>query len=556
MADLIDAPFDRSIPPDRAGFSRLASLWLTGQVHFDALRAAPRRYMVALKWRVLGKKVRARGQMAPLLAMSPRAYRLWAMHADRAARQASLPDPARPIIALIDAGTNNDPGDAALLARTQASLRAEGLPFFQVGGAHSSSLSDVAAAIDWQADPWIMPALVGDTVAVGTAAAYRAAMAETKARVIYADDDVFLKGRFRDSPHFKPDWNSALFEHFDYLTGACIVRAGRDALSAVADRADWAQRLVSGQAAGSPVAPLHLRAVLHHRRVRPSPAVPARPLALHPELPSLSVIVPTRNRRDLLSTCLDGLEKTHYPDLEIIVVDNDSDDQETLAYLASLEAPRYRVIRHSGPFNYSAINNRAVDAARGTLICLLNNDIEIIEPDWLRIMATSALRPDVGAVGARLLYPDGRIQHAGVVIGVGNAAGHAHRFLRPEQAGYFQRHNLPQFTAAVTAACLVVARDRFLAVGGLDEQNFAVAFNDVDLCLRLNAQGWQSFYEPRATLFHHESVSRGLDRDPIGAARFAGELSALQRLWQTNVIVDPFHHPQLSRASEQFSIGL
>jgi GT2 family glycosyltransferase len=172
------------------------------------------------------------------------------------------------------------------------------------------------------------------------------------------------------------------------------------------------------------------------------------------------------------------------------------------------------------------------------------------------MMATQALRDDVGAVGAQLLYPDGRVQHAGVVIGVGNAAGHAHRFVAPGDMGYFRRHALPQFTSAVTAACLVVARERFLAVGGLDAQSFPVAFNDVDLCLRLNQRGWQSLYEPRAVLVHHESVSRGLDLDPVGAARFAGELAALQRIWHTDRIVDPYHHPQLSRAAEQFSIAL
>jgi len=142
------------------------------------------------------------------------------------------------------------------------------------------------------------------------------------------------------------------------------------------------------------------------------------------------------------------------------------------------------------------------------------------------------------------------------VIGVGNAAGHAHRFLYPDEQAYFRRHALPQFTSAVTAACLLVQRDRFMAVGGLDERHFPVAFNDVDLCLRLNQRGWQSLYEPRATLIHHESVSRGLDQDPVGAARFADELAALKRIWKTDEIIDPFHHPDLSRASERFAIAL
>jgi GT2 family glycosyltransferase len=270
----------------------------------------------------------------------------------------------------------------------------------------------------------------------------------------------------------------------------------------------------------------------------------------------VSVIIPTRNRLDLLSTCIAGLASADYSDLEVIVVDNDSEDPATLDFLETLQERGMRVLRHAGPFNYSAINNRAVAEATGDLVCLLNNDVAMLSPDWLTIMATQALRDDVGAVGAQLLYPDGRIQHAGVVIGVGNAAGHAHRFLRPDDAGYFRRHALPQFVSAVTAACLVVRRDRFLAVGALDETRFPVAFNDVDLCLRLNERGWQSFYEPRAVLVHHESVSRGFDRDPVRAARFAGELAALQERWRTNSIVDPFHHPMLSRASEQFVIGL
>lgn len=303
-------------------------------------------------------------------------------------------------------------------------------------------------------------------------------------------------------------------------------------------------------------APVHLPKMLHRRCSRPLPVIPAAPAIKDRDLPPVSIIVPTRNRVDLLRTCLDGVAETAYPDIEVIIVDNDSDDPETLAYLNGLDPARHKIIRQSGAFNFSAINNRAAREARGHLLCLLNNDIEMTRPDWLRIMAVQAQRVDVGAVGARLLYPDGRIQHAGVVIGMGNAAGHAHKLLQPDEEGYFQRHSLPQFTTAVTAACLVVEKEKYMAVDGLNEMDFAVAFNDVDFCLRLNQRGWQSFYEPRATLIHHESVSRGLDRDSVGAARFAKELSALQRLWRTDEVTDPFHHPQLSRASEKFVIAL
>jgi GT2 family glycosyltransferase len=396
--------------------------------------------------------------------------------------------------------------------------------------------------------------MAGDVLANGAGETYRAAAAATAdARIIYADDDLLDAAGARTTPHFKNDWNGELFRHFDYLTGACIVRARMEHLAALPGD-DWAARLVAS-AAGQGT-PLHIPRVLHHRRSRPSPRVPAMPETGQGDLPSVSVIVPTRNRLDLLRTCLGGAARTDYPEIEVIIVDNGSDDPATLAYLAALDPVRHKVLRHPGPFNFSAINNRAAGEAKGHLLCFLNNDIEAIGPDWLRPMASQAVRGDVGAVGAQLLYPDGRIQHAGVVLGIGGAAAHAHRLLRPNEEGYFRRHALPQFVSAVTAACLVVTRERFLAVGGFDDRNFAVAFNDVDLCMRLNQRGWQAFYEPRATLIHHESLSRGFDRDPEGTARFARELAALRRQWGTSEKIDPFHHPQLSPFSERFVVRL
>jgi GT2 family glycosyltransferase len=209
-----------------------------------------------------------------------------------------------------------------------------------------------------------------------------------------------------------------------------------------------------------------------------------------------------------------------------------------------------------GAFNFSTLNNRAVDHLQSDLLCFLNNDIEMIDSDWLALLVRQAVRPEIGAVGARLLYPDGTLQHAGVFTGIGGGAAHGHRFQKPGDHGYFARALLPQRVSAVTAACLVVSRDKFLAVGGFDERNFPVAFNDVDLCLRLNERGWQSFYEPRAVLVHHESKTRGSDRDKSNRQRFAEELAALKRKWQTDEQIDPFHHPNLSRFCEQFVIAV
>ncbi|QIK78091.1 glycosyltransferase family 2 protein [Sphingomonas piscis] len=270
----------------------------------------------------------------------------------------------------------------------------------------------------------------------------------------------------------------------------------------------------------------------------------------------MTVIIPTRNGCDLLRLCVEGLRSTDYPNVRLIVVDNGSDDPSTLRYLEELERGGASVLRMPGPFNYSSLNNRAVEQASTELLCFLNNDVEMIDGDWLSLLAAHAVQSDVGAVGARLLYPDRSVQHAGVVLGVGGGAGHAHRLVPEGEEGYFSRHLLPQEVTAVTAACLVVERSKFLKVGGFDEDLFPVAFNDVDLCLKLNAAGWGSVYEPRASLIHHESKSRGKDSARRNRVRFASELLALKRKWKTDQRRDPFHHPHLSPFTEQFLIAV
>jgi GT2 family glycosyltransferase len=523
--------------------------WLAVRVHVEALLREPAAYVTATKWQVLRKRMRARAQFAALLSGSPSAYRRWALLRD------GRTPASRPGVPLIIALVK-DLREGGDLAGTLVSLASESIHGHVVGPDAARDLERIANEIDWSARPWLLPITSGDLVSSGAAQAYRTAVASSDLPLIYADDDLTDDQGRRTNPHLKPDWNPPLFEHLDYLTGACILRAEREMLlGAGAAGADWDRAFVA-QVVASAADVDHVRQVLHTRRSRPRARLPIAPLPIAPALPPVSVIIPTRNRADLLRTCINGVLATDYPALEIIVADNDSDEPATIAYLETLARQGITILPQPGPFNYSTINNAAVAVARGNIICLLNNDIEVLAPDWLAMMATQAMRADVGAVGAQLLYPDGRIQHAGVVIGVGNAAGHAHRFVRPEEEGYFHRHAFPHFVSAVTAACLVMQRERYLAVGGLDAENFAVAFNDVDLCLRLNARGWQSFYEPRAVLVHHESVSRGLDTDSVGAARFARELAALQRIWRTDSTVDPFHHPNLSRACEKYVLNL
>ncbi|WP_298199280.1 glycosyltransferase family 2 protein [Novosphingobium sp.] len=515
--------------------------------HGEAACRFPAPWLTAFWWRLCGKRVRARAQFAPLLAQTRWAYAIWLRQEPDPVGE--MPELAPQIVALVEPGIDQ--------AETVTRLADQGVPCIAIGTPSCPTLADVSGLIDPEEGAWLMPIPAGDVLAVGAWAAYRAAAAQTDARIVFADDDLIDHAGTRSTPHFKPCWNPELQIHHDLLTGSCIVKVTRQDLCDL-PRENWAAQLIGRVIKATPGA-VHIPHILHHRRSRPAPRAPAPIVGRPQDCPAVSVIIPTRNRADLLRTCIDGLVRTAYPDLEIIVVDNGSDDAATIAYLGELAARGCTVLRDPGDFNFSRMNNTAARIARGDMLLLLNNDIEMRDDTWLSAMVTQALRPEVGAVGARLLYPDGRIQHAGVIVGLGGGAGHAHRLLAPDAPGYFLRHNLPQFVSAVTAACLLVRRACYEAVGGLDERHFPVAFNDVDFCLRLNARGWQSFYEPRATLIHHESVSRGFDRDPVGAARLARELAALQGRWHTDAFdlrVDPYHHPALSRFSEHFVLQL
>lgn len=272
--------------------------------------------------------------------------------------------------------------------------------------------------------------------------------------------------------------------------------------------------------------------------------------------PLVSVIIPTKDKKALLEVCVNGLvNKTNYKNLEIIIIDNGSTDQEALDYLRSLPQiiSYVRVIRDDGPFNFSRLNNRAVREAKGELLLFLNNDIEIVEPEWLTEMVSLAVRPDTGAVGAKLLYPDGRIQHAGVILGIGGVAGHSHKFFQGSDPGYFKRNILRHSVSAVTAACLLIRAELFRKVGGFDEEHLTVAFNDVDFCLKVRELGVRNIYTPYATLVHHESVSRGYEDSPEKIARFNREIKYMQNKWDLKN--DPYYNPNLTDVSEDFALA-
>jgi GT2 family glycosyltransferase len=263
-------------------------------------------------------------------------------------------------------------------------------------------------------------------------------------------------------------------------------------------------------------------------------------------LPRVSLIVPTRDQVGLLRTCIEGLlNDTDYPDLEIIVVDNQSSDPETLAYLSELPKRGVQVLPHPFPFNYSTINNRAVEHATGDIIGLINNDIEIIEAGWLKEMLSLLLRAKVGAVGAKLLWPNRMVQHGGVVVGINGLAAHTGNNLEEHDAGYLATNQITRRQSAVTAACLLVRRSDFDEVGGLDEDAFPVAFNDVDFCLRIQATGRNVIWTAFAKLIHAESASRGKDVSPEKRARAQREQQGFIERWSLDGQVDPHYHPGL-----------
>ena len=282
----------------------------------------------------------------------------------------------------------------------------------------------------------------------------------------------------------------------------------------------------------------------HMNRVRPDLPSP---------LPLVTLMIPTRDRIELLRTCIESIQaKSSYPFIEITVIDNGSVEPVSLSYLASLSEQGVRVIRDNGPFNYSALNNMAAEQAKGEFICLMNNDIEIISPDWLEEMLSFAALPGVGAVGARLWYPNHQgLQHGGVIIGMGGVAGHAHLQLPKGQVGHFGRVALHHRLLAVTAACLLIRKSHFWAVGGLDTQ-LAVAFNDVDFCLRLHQAGFACIYTPYAEMVHHESASRGDDLTGARRERFMAETRFMQDRWGDSLLQDPFFSPNLSLDHHDF----
>lgn len=414
--------------------------------------------------------------------------------------------------------------------------------------------------------------------------------AHPSGRLFYSDEDKLLPGNKRSSPYFKSDWNPELilaqnmFSHFGVYETELIRKVGgfRKGFEGSQDH-DLILRCV--EVAGHD-AVVHIPHVLYHWRVIPgstSSSLSEKPYALMASIaavegflertgnpgtvtqavpgtnmlrvryamlgaqPKVSIVIPTRDRADILRQCIESvLEKTVYANYEVIVVDNGSIEQRTLdLFKEILIHKNVRVIRDERPFNFSALNNAAVKLATGEFVCLLNNDIEIISPDWLNELMSHAVRPGNGAIGAALWYPNETLQHGGVLVGIGDLAGHMHHLMPRGHFGYFGRAALAQNVTAVTAACLVVKKSIYEEVGGFDE-TLAVAFNDVDFCIKVREAGYRNVYTPFAQLYHHESATRGSDHQPETQTRFRREVEIMKERWGSLVERDPFYNPNLA----------
>ena len=268
-------------------------------------------------------------------------------------------------------------------------------------------------------------------------------------------------------------------------------------------------------------------------------------------MPKVSIVILNWNGKKFLKNCLTSLSKINYPNYEIIVVDNQTDDPETISYLHTLQVSRSaRIIKYDSAFNYSAINNLAVRHCGGKILCFLNNDIEVINENWLTEMTSHAVRAEIGAVGALLYFPDNTIQHAGVIVGMSGCADHWYSGVGRYAPTFPERLRHVQSVSAVTGACMVLRREIFEKVGGFNEDQLPVAFNDIDLCLKLKENGYRNLFTPHAELYHHESATRGRDDSPEKVSRLSKEIAYMRERWGSYMYNDPTFNPNLSLFSK------
>ncbi len=421
------------------------------------------------------------------------------------------------------------------------------------------------------------------------------AIEKEKADVIYTDEDKVtsdLKEHFQ--PHFKPDFNPDLLCANNYICHLFVVKrslalklGGQDPAYDGAQDYDFIFRCTENAEKI-----VHVAKILYHWRVHqastadnPSSklyAFDAGKRAIEAHLarigakaevshtkdlgfyrvkyqvhgnPMVSIVIPNKDEKETLKKCLESIwKKTSYSNYEIILVENNSTTQEIRDYYKELDGKkRVRVVYWDKEFNYSAINNFGISYAKGEYILCLNNDITVISPDWLEELLANCQRPEVGIVGARLYYPDNTIQHAGIVLGMGGCAGSLFVGLARSRGGYLHKAALQQDLSAVTAACFMVKKEVFEKVGGFEEK-LAVAFNDVDFCLKVRHAGYLVVYDPYAELYHHESKTRGYENTEAKKRRFQEEIEYMRCHWMPDILRDPYYNENLSLKASDYSL--
>ncbi len=417
---------------------------------------------------------------------------------------------------------------------------------------------------------------------------------DNKVDFIYTDEDHIDSSEIYFKPHYKSDFNRSLLLSYNYISHFSVTRKD------LGDKLGWFREDFDGaheydlflRIIEKTNNILHIPRILYHCRQfsnnvslklneNSNEDIAARKALLDyskrncieadiingPELftyrlkrkiitdKKVSIIIPFKDQVNYLRECVNSiLEKTSYNNFEILLISNNSIEAETYDYLEIVKNnPRIRIMEYNVPFNYSIINNWGVKQAKGDYILLLNNDIKVISDEWMEAMLEHIQMDSVGIVGAKLLYEDNTIQHAGVIIGLGGVAGHSHKFLPDNRLGYFNRASVVQNLSAVTGACLLTKKEIWLKVGGLDEINFKIAFNDIDYCLKVRSLGYEIIYTPYAKLYHYESLSRGFEDTPEKQMRFSSECQMMVQKWNTRVIPDPFYNINLTLDAEDFS---
>ncbi|MCJ2084132.1 glycosyltransferase family 2 protein [Methylobacterium sp. J-090] len=582
------------LPPDctdillvinpRTGFTlERVGLRAHGNILAECLVKRPLRAVAALYNAARGDERRFRDILRGTCAATPRKrYRAWASSRRRIEVQ-SGPAAGPPIHLVLPARRGDGAGVTETLRSIAAQIGAEWS--VTVAWLHGrDAVSDTDARVthtDWPGNGTLRD-LAPDAAILGVLTPGECLQADALARLagvlatpdgpemVYADEEI---AGADPVPRLKPDWSPDLalaqgYPGFTLCTGAllarllemslgdpedCRIDLGLYAVAAKPRRVAHLPRVLL-RATDTDHSVRHaerleryLRAIGSPARTRVESGVADLLWPLPEPAPLVTVVIPSRDRLDLIRPAADGvLNGTAYPAIELVLVDNGSTDPAVHAYYEQLRRdPRVRILDWPAPFDFSAMTNAGVAAARGSVVVLLNNDIAVLREDWLDAMVRQACRPEVGAVGAKLLYADGTLQHAGVVVGLGGRAGHILRRRPADSPGHLGQLRVAHEVSAVTAACLAVEKHKYDAVGGLDAEAFPIDFNDVDLCLRLDAAGYKTVWTPHAVVAHRESTSRGPSIGPA-RARFEAEADRFVARWRDTIRHDPFYHPALS----------